>query len=269
MRTGQLIATLTMASLLVLAGCTSLASDAPAAEDPTRTADEMTVKLVDEGADDAIQIVVTGTHTIEAAPDTAEVRLSVVATGADSATVRSRLADNASALRRALVTDGPLDEDQLRSDRFRIREDRRARHEPDADPYRGYHRFVVTVDDVEAVETIIDRAVDAATVEVHHVEFGLSDDRRDELRDEALEAAMGNARSEAELLASTEGLTVGAPESMVTDRVHVRSSRSPVVLESAGAAATPTASSRTSIQEGDVTVTVSVHVTYAAAESDG
>lgn len=268
MRFKSSIPTVTIAAMLILAGCTGFTGNAPSTAGSSPVAEEMTVTLVDD--DDGSRIVVTGSHSIEAAPDTAEVHLSIVATGTDSATVRNQLADNASALREALVTDGPLREDQLRSDRFRIRENRRARHEPDLDPYRGYHRFIVTVDDTDTVEAVIDRAVEAASVEVDHVEFGLSEDRRAELRDEALEQAMTDARSEAELLAGTEGLSVGAPESVVTDRVRVQTSRSPVVFEASdGAAATPTASPRTTIDEGDVTVTVAVHVTYAAVEGDG
>jgi uncharacterized protein YggE len=269
MRLRPTIAAVTIALVLLLAGCTGFAGQSPPSDTGNPTADEMTVKLVDDEDDGPSKIAVTGSHAIEAAPDTAQVRLSIVASGPDSATVRDRLADNASALRQALVTDGPLTEDQLRSDRFRIRENRRARHEPDLDPYRGYHRFIITVDDTDTVEAVIDRAVEAASVEVNHVEFGLSDDRRAELRDDALEQALVDARSEAELLASTEGLSVGAPESMVTNRVHVQSHRSPVVMEAAGdAAGTPTSAPRTSIEEGDVTVSVSVHVTYAAVEPD-
>lgn len=251
--------------MLVLAGCTGVAANASPSDGSGSAPNDMTVTVVENGTDDGSRIVVSGSHSIEAAPDTAQLHLSIVASGADSAAVRDQLAEDASALRQALVADGPLEPDQLRSERFRIREDRRAEREPDLDPYRGYHRFVVTLDSVDTVETVIDSAVEAANVEVDHVEFGLSDERRAELRDEVLREAVENARSEAELLASTEGLTIDTADSMVTDRVHVQTSRSPVVMESAHATATPTAGARTSIDVGDVTVTAAVRVTYSAS----
>lgn len=253
--------------MLVLAGCSGVAADASPSNDTDPAASNMTVKLVENESDQGSQIVVSGSHSIAAPPDTAEIHLSIVASGESSEAVRNELSADASALREALVTNGPLDTEQLRSERFRIREDRRAEREPDIDPYRGYHRFVISLESVDDVETVIDSAVEAANVEVDHVEFGLSDERRAELREEVLKEAMTNARSEAELLASTEDLTLQTAESVVTDRVRVRTSRSPVVME-ADAAATPTAGASTSIQEGDVTVTATVHVTYSATDAD-
>lgn len=254
--------------MLVLAGCAGVAANASPSDGSASSPNEMTVKLIENETDDGSRIVVTGSHSIEAAPDTAQIHLTVVASGDSAESVRNELAEDASALRQALVDDGPLDSDQLRSERFRIRENRRAEREPDLAPYRGYHRFVVTLDSVEDVETVIDSAVEAANVEVDHVEFGLSDERRAELRDEVLRVAMENARSEAELLASTEGLTIDTAESMVTDRVHVQTRRSPVVMAADHAAATPTAGSRTSIDVGDVTVTAAVRVTYSTFPAD-
>lgn len=268
MLTQRPVSVLAVAALLVLAGCSGVAANASPSNDADTTASNMTVKLVENESDPGSQIVVSGSHSVAAPPDTAEIHLSIVATGESSKAVRDNLSADANALREALVTNGPLESDQLRSERFRIRENHRAEREPDIDPYRGYHRFVISLESVDNVETVIDSAVEAANVEVDHVEFGLSDERRAELRKEVLKEAMTNARSEAELLASTEGLTVQTAESVVTDRVRVRTSRSPVVLEAA-ATATPSAGSSTTIQEGDVTVTATVHVTYSATETDG
>ena len=268
MLTQRPVSVLAVAALLVIAGCSGVAANASSSNDAETTGSNMTVKLVENKSDPGSQVVVSGSHSVSAPPDTAEIHLSIVASGESSEVVRNELSADASALREALVTNGPLDAEQLRSERFRIREDRRAQREPDIDPYRGDHRFVISLESVDNVETVIDSAVEAANVEVDHVEFGLGDDRRAELRKEVLKEAMTNARSEAELLASTEGLTVQTAESVVTDRVRVRTSRSPVVLE-ADAAATPTAEGSTTIQEGDVTVTATVHVTYSATETDG
>jgi len=267
MLTEHPVSVLAIAAMLVLAGCSGVGANASPASDTDGASDNMTVKLVENESDDGSRIVVSGSHSVDAAPDNARIHLSIVASGESSAAVRDKLSTNASALRDALVVNGPLGSDQLRSARFRIGENHRAEREPDVDPYRGYHRFVITLDSVDNVETVIDSSVEVANIEVDHVEFGLSDERRAELRKEVLREAMTNARSEAELLASTEGLTLETAESVMTDRVQVQTSRSPVVLEGA-AAATPTAGGRTVINEGDVTVTATVHVTYSATQAD-
>lgn len=253
-------AALGLASLVVLAGCTGALGTGP--DDQQRDPNA----AVTHDGDGSATVVVGGTGSVEAEPDAATVRLRIVAPGDDPATVRDRLSQNASALREALQTYG-LAEDQIRSERFEIDENHRKRREgdPEAPAYVGTHQFVVDLDDVDAVGEVIDVAVENASVQVDGVVFGLSDERRTELRDQALTEAVEDARSEAELVAEAENLAVGSARRIVTDRVQVDQPRATVVQE---ATATPSAGgdANTRVQGGDVTVTASVQVVYNASQ---
>jgi uncharacterized protein YggE len=254
-------AALALAGLVVLAGCTGAIGGSP---DDQQSDPNAAVQQAD-GDGDGATVVVGGEGSVEAEPDAATVRLTVRASGEDPETVRDRLSRNATAAREALLEFG-LDEEQVHSERFRIRENRRAKREPDAeeDPYVGTHRLVVDLDDVDAVGKVIDAAVQSGPVHVDDVQFGLSDERREQLRDRALTEAVEDARSEAELVAAAEDLQVGSAERITTDRVEVGGGSGTVVRE---AAATPTAqadAASTRVESDDVTVTASVQVVYNA-----
>lgn len=266
------LAALALASLVVLAGCSGLASSPNDAQQ--QRDGNVTVNIQDGSGDDGATVAVGGRATVTAEPDAATLRLEVAASGESPAEVRNRLSRNVSAAREALIDFG-LDEEQIRSEGFRIDENFRARHEPERDlpPYIGRHELVVELEDVDAVGDVIDAAVESGPVRVEGVRFGLSDERREELRDEALTAAVEDARSEAELVAAAEDLRIGTAERIATDRVRVDEPRGTVVRE---AAATPTAAAGdyagdTRVESGEVTVAASVTVVYnaTATESGG
>jgi uncharacterized protein YggE len=256
------LAALALAGLLVLAGCTGIASQPN--DDP---ASNVTVEL--DGGPEGATVSVGGRDTVTAEPDAATVRLEVAAEGDDPEAVRNDLSRNASAVRQALLDYG-LAEDQVRSDSFRIRENYRARRQPDRDlpAYRGTHELVVELDDPDAVGDVVDAAVESGPVRVEGVQFGLSDERRAELREQALTGAVEDARSEAELVATAEDLTLESALSISTDRVNVERPDATVYRE---AAATPTAqadsSADTRVEAGEVTVRASVTVVYNASTS--
>jgi uncharacterized protein YggE len=261
------IAALALASVLVLAGCSGLANSPDEQQRDPGT--NVTVQV--DGGNEGATVAVGGRSSVTAEPDAATVRLMVVGTGDDPEAVRDRLSRNASAVRQALLDYG-LEEDQVRSDQFRIRENYRARREPDADrpEFLGTHELVVELDDVDAVGEVIDAAVESGPVRVEGVQFRLSDERREQLRDEALTQAVEDARSEAELVAAAEDLELRSAERIATDRVSVDKPRGTVVRE---AAATPTesgdAAGSTRVESGEVTVSASVTVVYNASKTGG
>jgi uncharacterized protein YggE len=268
MVTRSAVAALALASLLVLAGCTGLSSSPDAQQPDAGT--NVTVQVDDGG--EGSTVAVGGRASVTAEPDAATVRLQVVAAGEDPETVRNRLSRNASAARQALLDYG-LDEEQVRSEAFRIRENYRARRDPDADlpAFRGAHELVIELEDTDAVGEVIDAAVESAPVRVEGVQFGLSDERRERLRDEALAQAIEDARSEAELVATAENLELRSAERIATDRVSVDEPEGTVVRQ---AAATPTeaggdAAGSTRVESGEVTVRASVTVVYNASKTGG
>jgi len=209
-------------------------------------------------ADRSISVAATG--SADASPDQAVVRVAATAEGNSSAAVRDALAADAEALRTAL--------DELGVDyetaEYAVREvddrDRRPpREERPSTPaeYRGVHAYEVTLDDPGEAGSVIDAATDAGA-EVTDVELTLSEEERTELREDAIRAAMSDARSQADTIAAAGDLRV-------TNVATVDASQGryvPVRYEAAdaGGGAAP----ETVISEGDVSVTYRVEVTYNA-----
>ena len=211
-------------------------------------------------------ITVTGRATAEAAPDEAVVTVAAVAEGEDPAAVREDLAANADALRGSLRDAGVADE-QVETVEFRIDAPYRPpydpRHPPEGEEpdYRGVHAFRVTLDDVDRAGAVVDAAADAGA-EVRYVVFGLSDERRADLRDRALTDAMDDARQQADTLAAAGGLEA-------TDVRSVDASDSRFGPVYADEHVAEDGGGETVFSPGDVTVHVDLRVTYDAAVTDG
>lgn len=227
----------------------------------------------DEGtASDASSrtIVVSKSGTATAAPDLAIITVGVEATADSADAVRDELATRSAALEDALLAYG-IDEDDITTSRYDIRErpDRRRTDTGEADPdsredaeedvhYVGTHSFRVEVRNVDEAGAVVDVAVDAGADTVDRIHFTLSDERRAELRETALEDALEDARSEAEFVADRIDATVVEVEMIDTAGGRV----SPVSEDVEMAAAADDAAPPTEFQPGEVTVTATVDVRY-------
>lgn len=207
-------------------------------------------------------VSVDATGQVEAQPDQAVVTVAVEATADDVATARNRLAANASSVRAAL-TDAGIAAEDLETTSFDIRNvERRYRPEGeggDSQPeYLAVQRFAVTLDDPDRAGEIVDTAVDNGATRVDGVQLTLSREREQELRQQALEQAVDNARTEADTVAARAGLAVTGAHSISTTDVTSR----PVRYEAARA--TADAGGGTTIDSGPVTVSADVQVVYNA-----
>lgn len=151
------------------------------------------------------QIAVDATGEAEAEPDKALVTLAVTAEGDEPAEIRDELAIGADELTAALEQEGV----EYETIQFSIREAFHPREDPerDAPEYEGVHAFEVTVDDPDAVGEIIDVAANTGA-EVGNIQMTLDEDTREQLRDEAIEDAMDDARHQADTIAASGGLQV-------------------------------------------------------------
>jgi uncharacterized protein YggE len=217
--------------------------------------------LATDGSPDAapgqstVSVSATGTATAE--PDQAEVRVVVTATGNDTSDVRSALATKADALRDELDALG-VDYETQHYGIGEIHDRGRDRTSDDSDAdYRGIHAFAVTIDDIDRVGTVIDGAADVGA-EIHGVHLTLSDEKRADLRDDAIENAMDDARSQADTIASASDLTITTVATVDASMDRY----TPVAYETA--AASDGATPETNIDAGDVSVTYTVSVTYNA-----
>lgn len=242
----RLTALVGVVALAALAGCSGFAGTAtPADGDGTQL-------------ERSIEVTANGEAT--AAPDRATLRVAVTATGSDAVAVRDELAAGDEELRAGL-TEWGLDEDAIRTERYDVRESYETRENPNRTRYEGVHRYAVEIDDVDTVGEVVDVAVDAGADGVQRIEFGLSEERANDLRGEAIEDAMANADADAATLANASGLEVAGVYEASTGGSRSR----PYVAESSDAAADGgDAGASTGVETGDVSVSVSVNVVHEA-----
>lgn len=240
------IGVLGLVLLVLVAGCsgvTGTGADATGTDGPERS----------------IEVAADGDASAE--PDRATVLVAVESTAADPQTVRADLAESDGELRTALY-DWGIAEDDVRTERYDIREARDARDAPDgATEYTGIHLYAVDIDDVDAVGEVIDVAVGAGADRIERIRFGLSDERADDLREQALADAMGTARAEADTLAANADLEVAGVRTVSTTNVRTAPYTNTAVRAESDDA---TESARTTIQTGDVDVSVTVRVVFDA-----
>ncbi len=204
-------------------------------------------------------ISVSGDGSASATPDEAVVTVAVVAEGDDTQAIRRELANGSDALRTALNY-ASVAGDQISTADYRITEPHRPEQSGETPTYRGVHAFEIRLDQTNATGGVIDAATDSGA-EVTGVQFTLSEDTRTALRDEALRNAMGDAREQADTLATAGDLQVTGVASIdATNRNY-----SPVRYEAA--AADTAAGSSTTIETGDVSVSVDVRVVYNATDA--
>jgi len=201
-------------------------------------------------------VTVSGGGSVQAEADRAVVRVAVLATGDDISTVRNQLSENASSMRDALRSSG-ISGDQIRTNYYDISSQARYGAPRGEEPkYRAVHSFTVTVENPDEVGAVIDTAVSNGASEVGGVEFTLSTEKRAELRQDALEAAMDNARTEASTVAGAEDIQISGVDRISTTDYNSR----PYAVETAALAAGDAGG--TSIDSGPVTVSASVTVVY-------
>jgi len=191
-------------------------------------------------------VSVSATGTAAADPDRAVVYLSTSARAPTAGGATERLAANVSALRGALE-ESNLSVESVRTTGFQVFSQR----ENDSTVYVARQSFEVTTTDPEAAGDVVDAAVAAGPTEVDGVAFALSDERRQSLRTEAIDAAVSDARIQAEALADSADLTLGDVRSISTGGGGFDG---PVRLAEA-----------TDIDVSPVSVSASVQVTYNAS----
>lgn len=274
----QLLTTGVLAMVLVTAGCVGSIADSPnrpqqmTPDNSASTDAPDSRSAVDRSEGNRRTIKVGASGGIRTDPDRAVVRVAVAVTAPDAATARKRLAENVSRMRDALSGMG-IGDDQITTTYFDIDRDRHYRsprereagEKPDV-VFRGRHAFRITLTDLDRTGEVIVTAVESGATSVDNVEFVLSERTRRDLRHQALQEAMTEARAKAETIArSSESLDEGSltVQSVQTSNVNVRFPERAELM----ATPTPSAGATTSIDTGSVTVTAQVVVTYNASTS--
>ena len=209
------------------------------------TADGPLEQVAGENASTAT-ISVSGDGAVTAEPDQAVVAIAVTATGTQPSAATDTLANETAALRNALRATPPVTSVTTTGYQLFERQENRTRS------YVARQSFELVVDDTAAVGRVVDIAVAAGATSVDGVSFTLSEDRRRELRETALERAIDDARAEAGTLAASADLVVGPVRSLSTGG------------DGGGPVAETALRGGTVIDQSPVTVRATVQVTYAA-----
>lgn len=211
----------------------------------------------DDAGDEFVRVSANG--AVEAEPDATEITLAVEARADDPTVARERVAQNVSGMREALEEAGVGDDD-IHSTEYTLREARPfGEREGDQPEHYARHAFRVTVDGTDSAGEIIDAAVEGGATTVADVSFTVSDERRAELKNDALKAAMENARSQADAVAGAGGISVAGVRSVSTTDTGV----SPVSYDRA--AVESAADGATSVDPGPVEIDATVEVVYDAS----
>lgn len=196
-----------------------------------------------------VTITVGSAGAVTTSPDVAVVDIAVEASAPSAEVARDMVAENVSQVRDALVDAGVTD-DQVRTTHFFISSEQ---NENGSITYHAAHSLEIRVP-VDDAGMIVDASTDAGATRVDGVQFTLADETRRDLRDDALRAALANARADAEVIANASGVEVETVLSVETFEGSV----GPVFVEARQ-------SDGTTFDPGPVTVTASVTVTYHAS----
>lgn len=235
-----------------LAGCVGAQANGEA--DSSQSDDsEITVEQTDPNT-----ITVEGTGTISTDPNKAELSVAIEATDSDDAdAVVAELARRSEQLIEDLTAAG-IEEAAITTTRYSLR------HNSRENQYEGQHRYQVEIEDHTRAGEIIDVAAGSTADSIRRVRFTITESRRDELYDEAVQDAVENARDEAVRYTQAADLVLEEPLEIETTQTQVSpiERRGHVALEAADDAPTE-------LEEGNVSVSASVTITYTfTAESE-
>ena len=200
---------------------------------------------------------VSGEGIVEAAPDRATISIGVVTQDRDASKAQSENARAAQGIIGSITKLGVERRNIHTSDynfRPNYRQDDGHRHEMIG--YVVSNTVNVTVDDLDLVGKIIDAALANGANNINSLEFGFKNQKA--LQDQALTAAIKDARRKAELAASELGVRiVGVQDVNINGGGYgmYRNAKMMPMMEASMDAATP-------IEAGTVACSASVHVTF-------
>ncbi len=239
--------------LVGLAGAVALAALAAGCGDRT-------TRVETSGPQQQRGISVTGSGKVSGKPDVVKLLLGVQAQANTVQSARDRAAASLDAIVKTLKTNGVADKD-LQTQQFNIQP--QYDYNNGVQLLRGFqvtNVLSVTLRDINKTSQVVDDAVKAGGNETTIQSLAFTIDNPDDLKRQAREQAVANAKSKAETLAKAAGVSVG-------DAMNIsENSYSPPIFDARAGVAAPAAGSvapSTPIQPGELDVTVDVSVTWS------
>jgi uncharacterized protein YggE len=202
----------------------------------------------------------SATGTVTTTPDQAEISVSVQTESLDPKLAQAQNAVIMTQVMNALKGAGVADKD-LKTTGFSmypVYDDSGSYFFKNIRYYQVTNTLLIRVTDVKQTGDLLDLAVANGANNVNSVTFTLSEEKQQGLRDEALTEAVGLARADADTVAKAAGLTITGVREITVGGGNVPY---PVPIYSGAnvkEAATP-------LQQGEMTVTASVSVSYTCA----
>lgn len=179
-------------------------------------------------ADDIPLIHVTGSGTIKAAPDRAEIDLTVVTKNPD---VKAAQKENARKMDMVMsvlkdTSKGNLSAHEIGTTSYSISEvyypddTLKAKFGDDVTIYEVSNTISIKTDKIDQVGDIIDIAVASGANSVSSLDFTLSQEKTAEIRKEALAIAVKKAQTDAEIVISSMGKTLGDVYEITVDESY-------------------------------------------------
>ncbi|MFC6940147.1 SIMPL domain-containing protein [Salinirubellus sp. GCM10025818] len=246
--TPRTLAAVAAAVLVLLASCVGAGSPSVAAQ---------TGESESTNGSPNPTVTVGASASVEATPDLAVVRVAVEATAESAEEARATVAADAERMRAAL-RDAGVPNGNVSTEAFNVYPQYDYSDESrELVGYRAVHAYRVEIAPDRAGE-VIDVAIGNGATSVYGVSFELSEEVRQDLREQALTAAVENARADAETVATVSGASLGDVRSISTS-------------DGGGGVPIPFAEDRgadggsTVVEPGTVRVTASVTVVYDLA----
>lgn len=214
-----------------------------------------------ESAETPRTISMSGEGVVRVAPDQATVRFGVVTQADDPETAREQNASAASRAMNALREMG-IAENNIQMQTLRLQPRREYNRETRNYEERGFEairQVVVEVDDLAQLPTLIARIVQRGANRLDGINYDVAN--RDGVRNEALRAAVLQARAKAELLAEALDVQVGPPRQISEQDFNFP--RPEFRIEQAAAMAKADAAPEPdAYAAGEIEVTANVQVTF-------
>jgi uncharacterized protein YggE len=208
------------------------------------------------------EINVTGHAEIDMKPDVAYATLGVVTQAAAEPDAVSQNATKATAVKAALIKGG-VAEDDVDTQYYQVSPQYDYRSTPAVlVGYQVTNEFKVTIHNLPKAGVIVDRASQAGANQVDGISYDLAD--KTGANNQALAAAVANARSKADLMAGAAGVSLGR---LIELSEGTESSPRPVYPMMMRAAAAQSQQATTPLTPQDIVVTADVTAQYAIGYS--
>ena len=198
------------------------------------------------------QISVTGNGEVEASPDRADIYFTIISKG-ETAKIAQ---DTASAIGERVIAQlenaGKIETTGYYVNEYGEWSESEGRY--NIKGYQATHSLRLNTNNLDKISEYLQTAVDSGINNINNIEFKLSKEKEQEIKNQAIEKAVSNAREKADSLAKATGSRIGKVISIEETNYYYQPYMMKAAMEDSSAAPP--------IQERTVTTQVTINVKY-------